>query len=521
MSLGLWAATFIFGVANGLLLRPLPYRDADHLVRIVASHPESRRLNRGLSQVSFENVRALAAVEAAAAYEGRGLNVTIDAEPHRIAGAATSPDLFRVLDVSPAAGRVFSPDESRRGDAVAVVSELLVQRARWTAADAIGRTVAIDGRGHTIVGVMPARFRFPETAQVWIPLTPAPLSNATDGGLAVVARLRGDGFVVALHEQLQIAASTLAEAGHERGWTLQTQSLNPLQAEGLAPLVLTAVGAATLLLLVVSANVAALMLARGVARQAEFGVMVALGASRRRIVLQLLMESAVIAIVAAGFALTLAAWTLDYVPRALPVTELPEWIRFGVDGRVIAFVLVAAVLGAFSTGLIPALQSTAGDVASVIRAGSRTIAGGRATRLQRGLVGVQLLVATVLLIGGGLMLRSYLALANADLGYDPAGVYMLETELPQPRYRDTASAGRFYGALIERLGGSHDVKVAAVAGGPGIRGGTQGAGSFDDVHVLGSGTHRACRAGRHLGRLFRDAQPAADAGPRLPAERAG
>lgn len=484
LTLGLWAATLIFGVANGLLLRPLPYRDGDQLVAITASHVKSQRLNLGLSQLAFENVASLPGVDAAAAYQLRGMNVTIGSEPQRLSGAATMPRLFAVLDVTPVAGRIFSPDELRRDEPVVVISELLVQRANWSSTDAIGRTLTIDGRNHTVVGVLPRRVRFPEIAQIWVPLVLAPATAGAAGSLSVIARITSDSVV--LQEQLRSVAYTIAQAGPEPGWTLQTRSLNPLQSEGLAPLVLTAVFGSALLLFVVSANVAALMLARGVARQAEFGVMVALGASRRRIIVQLLLESAVIAAVASGCALLLTAWTLDYVPSALPVTELPEWIQFGVDGRVVAFTLIAGVLGTFATGLIPALQSTKGDIASVIRSGSRTVAGGSATVLQRCLVGLQLLVATVLLIGGGLLVRSYLALANADLGYDTAGVYMLETELPQTRYAETGNVVSFYAALVERLQASRDVTTAAVAGGTlAGRGGTQGTGSFDDIQLLG------------------------------------
>jgi predicted permease len=157
-----------------------------------------------------------------------------------------------------------------------------------------------------------------------------------------------------------------------------------------------------------------------------------------------------------------------------------------MNGRVLLFTFIAAVLGTLGMGLMPSLQSTTGDLVSCIRTGARTIVGGRATGLQRGLVGVQLLVATVLLTGGGLMLRSYLALAGANPGYDVKGVYMLETELPQARYRASPDAARFYGALVDTLNGAGAVGAAAVAGGTHTgRTGTQGTGSFEDVELPG------------------------------------
>jgi cell division protein FtsX len=202
-----------------------------------------------------------------------------------------------------------------------------------------------------------------------------------DGELAVVARVR-TGQIAAVQGQLQSAAHLLALT-NEAGWTLHTRSLNPLRAEGLAPVLFAAVAGAMLLLIVVTANVAALMLARGIARQAEFGVMMALGATRRRIVLHLLLESAVIVAAAAGFALTLTGWMLAYVPAVLPLAELPEWIRFEMNGRVLLFTFIAAVLGTLGMGLMPSLQSTTGDLVSCIRTGARTIVGGRATRQRR------------------------------------------------------------------------------------------------------------------------------------------
>lgn len=487
MSLGYFSAILIFSLVNGVLLKSVPYKNPTELVGVVASNPATGKLNRKVSLEAFETLRTLPAITAAAHYEARGVNVTIHKQPQRVAGAATTPELFRVLGVEPLAGRLFSMEELGRGDSVAVVSELLIQRSGWTVAEALGRTVTVDGQDRTVVGVMPASFRFPETARVWIPSPLAPRTQAVEGPLAVVARVRA-GHDAALEDEMQTAAQVMARAGHEGGWRFHTRSLNPLRAEGLSSVLFTAVAGAVLLMFVVTANVAALMLARGIRRQAEFGIMAALGASRSRIVLHLLLESAVIAAIAGGIALLLTTWTLTYIPKWLPLNELPEWIRFEVDARVALFAWVAIFLGMLGTGLIPSLQSTRGNVASVIHGDSRSVTGGRATRMQHVLVGAQLLVATVLLIGGGLMLRSYLALAQADLGYDPTGVSMLETELSSTRYPTSADTVRFYEGVIEKLRGSGGVIASAVAGGtPEGRGGTQGTGAFEELELSGAG----------------------------------
>lgn len=486
MALGLWMVALLFAIANGLLLRPLPYPESEDLARVVANNTSKGQFNVGLSWSAYERLRILPAVEASAAFQATGLNISLADQPMRVAGAFVTPSLFNAIGVAPLVGRVFSEDEWRNRHSVVVISEIVVRGAGLQPEDSLGRQFVVNGESRVIVGVMPAHFRFPEIAQAWVPLTPPVLGrDTTNGPLTVVVRVSGENAAT-LREQLQ-TIPTEPTAPSER-WTLIPTSLNPLRSEGVGPLLFAGVLCAMFLLLTVTANVAALMLARGVARQGELAIMSALGASRRQLVLHILTESFILTSIATGVALLLTAWSLQAVPTVLSTTDIPDWVQITLDRRVLLFTLLAAAVGALVMGVLPARASLRSDSLSVTRSNTRTVAGGPAYRLQRVLVGGQLFLATVLLVGGGLLIRSSVALRSADLGYDPSGVYMLETELAGSRWRSADSVPRFYAGVLARLQADRRVRAAAVAGGTTLaRGGTQGTGVFQELRVAETG----------------------------------
>jgi predicted permease len=373
-------------------------------------------------------------------------------EPERLDGAAATHTLFRALGVAPAVGRAFLPEESHPGsDArVALISYGLWQRRFGGDPRAVGRAVSLDGTPHEVVGVMPPGFDFPAQRDVWVPLAPAPTASRGDRRLGVVARLAPGVSVDGAAAGLRALAADLARQHPESnaGWGVTVASFEDwIVSPELRTRVLALLGAVGFLLLMACVNVASLMLARASARQRDITVRAALGAGRGRVARQLLTESLVLALGGAALGIALAVLAVPAL-RETAADSVPRLDGMRVDWRVLAFGVGAAVLTGLLFGAAPAVQSTRADLHGLLRGGARVAAAGRA---RGALIVASVGMATLLLVGAGLIGGSFARLMGVDPGFRADGVLAASVELPSARYADEPRRVAFYGELTRRL----------------------------------------------------------------------
>jgi putative ABC transport system permease protein len=416
LALGIGANTAIFSVVNAVLLRALPYADPDRLVIIgqngYTSAPPANFFDWKRENHVFENMGAA---------EAWTPNLTGIDKPEQVVGLHVTSDVFPVLGVRPAVGRVFVPQEDRAGsDHEVVLSYGLWQRRYSGARDAIGQTLSLNGEAYTIVGVMPKGFRFAPywvtKAEIWAPLA-LNQNDRVRNSLRIFARLKPGVSV----EQAQAEITTIA-AGLEAQYpgtnkNVSVVSLKEKVVGDIRPALLVLLGAVGFVLLIACANVAHMLLARASARQREIAVRAALGASRARIVRQALTESALLSLIGGTAGVLMAIWGL----RALLASAPSEITRFGtiqIDGSVLVFALAVSVLTGLAFGLAPALQSSAINLVETLKEGGRGMSESRG-RMRSLLVASEFALAVVLLAGAGLMIRTFAALQSVDPGFNP------------------------------------------------------------------------------------------------------
>ena len=462
LALGIGATTAIFSVVNGVLLRPLPYPDAG---RVAMIWMDNRRMGLHEDIHSWPNyvdlktqTRSFASMTA---YSEGGYNVTGactsgTCEPQRVPAVRATADLFAVLGVRPLAGRVFrAEEEEQERDAVVVIGHGLWTRMFGADPAAVGRTLRLNGRERTVIGVMPAGFAFPNAeTELWVPLVlPPQLKEGRNSfWLWVVGRLRPGVTLESAQADMTALARRLEEQyPGNRDYGVHLVSL-PQQVVG--PSVRTALwvmlGAVAAVLLIGCANVANLMLSRAAVREREVGVRLALGASRGRLVRQLLTESVLLA--ALGGALGVAlAWAGLRVLTGLAPADIPRLDEVRIDGLVLAVTLVVVVATGILFGLVPALQSSRPDLFEALREGGRGGTAGRVGhRLRRTLAAAQVALVVVLLTGAGLLIRSFLELQQVQLGFRPDHLLTMQLTLPGAKYQQDAQRVAFFDALIER-----------------------------------------------------------------------
>ena len=486
LAIGIGANSAVFSVVNAVLLRPLPYHRPERLVHVFRMQPPVER-----ALVSVPLFRDLAAQQKVfdgfAAHYGITFNVTGAGEPERVVGRCVTAGFFPLFGVTPRRGR-FLQEEDDRADSprVAVISHGLWQR-RFGGAEVVGQTMVLNGAPVTIVGVAPPQFRFPPEVEVW---TPARLAGETrgrgDNFLRMAARLAGGVDGAQATAQLDQIAAALARQypGNHAQLRLLVSPMLEEQVRNVRRalwILLAAVGA---VLLIACANVASLLLARSLVRQREFAVRAALGASGWRIARQLLTESWLLGLASGAAGILLAAWGLEALVALAPPT-LPRDADVGVDGRVLAFTLVASLLTGTVFGLAPAWQIARARSSETLKEGARTIAGTRRqAALRRALVVGEVALAVVLLVGAGLLIGSMRRLLAVDPGFETT--HLLTAELAYPRRLAPAPVGEAQQQeLVQRTRRERTELVrrveAAVAALPGV----QGVGLINDLPVTG------------------------------------
>ena len=455
LALGIGANTAIFSFANGILLRPLPYPQSDRLAVL-----DETALKRGIESMSVSYPNFLDWREQNTVFQDIGLHfgthrfsLSGAGEPVEINGSRITQGLFEILRVSPILGRAFTADEDRpQQDAVVILGYDLWQKNFSGDPNILGQKLVLSNRPRTIVGVMPRGFRFPEVSELWVPMALTPqMFTRTDHGLNAIARLKdGVTFEEAQAEMHNIAARIEQQNPvTNEGLGVKVMSLHENLAGDYREALLILLGVVGCVLLVACVNVANLMLARATARQKEFALRAALGASRWRIVRQLLIESLLLAMVGGAIGFALSLWALNLLLRAIP-GQLPFWMNFTIDLRVLAFTLGITLLTGLIFGAVPALQTSRVDLNDTLKEGGRGAIGFRG-RSRSLLVVTEIALSLVLLVGAGLMIQSFLRLRQVNIGLDAKNVFTATVALPRAKYTEDEQRITFFKQLLEQV----------------------------------------------------------------------
>jgi predicted permease len=455
----------VFSIFNGLFLRPLPYPDSDRLVMVHDSYPKIGLDNPGTSIPDYlERREQASSLENLAIFMEEPRTLAGDGTPERVLIARASPSLFDVLRVGPAIGRSFTTGEATLdNDRVAVLSYRLWNTRFGARPEIIGKDIRLDGESFRVIGVMPEGFGFPDRdIDAWIPFafTEQQMSDAARGFQfsESVGRLRPGATIEGLNAELKAIVRRNVEQGRlsadaieVAGFTGRAQSLRELRVGNLEQMLFVLQGIVLAVLLIACANVANFQLARVAARRRELAVRAALGAGARRLVRLVLVESLAIAVVGAVAGLVLALGGLELV-RALGLDRANDGFEFTLDPTVLLFTLGATVAAALVSGLPPVIALLREDLTRAVHEAGRQSGGGRgANTLRSALVVVQIGVSIALLVGAGLLTKSFYALQSEGPGFNAGGVWTAQIALPRTRYPAPESWARFQGQALAEL----------------------------------------------------------------------
>jgi putative ABC transport system permease protein len=480
LALGVGANTAIFSVVDAVLLRPLPYPEPERLVMLWTSMKAQGIPQSGSAMPDFREWR-----DQSRSFEGLGafyygdFNLAGDGgEPERAQGARVTANLFDVLGIRPTVGRNFLSEEEQYGSHhVALLSYGLWQRRYAADPQIVGRGISLGGQTYTVVGVMPkgtAFFDNQPAVDLWVPISFAPGDNQNTRNnyfVNVVGRLK-TGVTI---EQAQADVSTVAgrlraEGKESESFDGAVVSLREQIVGDARRALLVLLGAVSFVLLVACVNVANLLLARAAAREKELAIRASLGASRLRLVRQLLLESLPLGLLGGGCGLLLAAWGVSALETLLPAS-LPRHNAIEIDARVLVFTAAVSLLTTVVFGLLPAFQAARSDLQVALNEGGRGgTTGRRQSRLRGLLVSAEMALAVVLLIGAGLMIQSFVKLRRVDTGFDAHNVLTMRIPLPVAKYpapqnlnSPPPAALNFYEQLLERLKTTPGVRAAGVS----------------------------------------------------------
>ncbi len=469
LALGIGANTAMFTVVHGVLLQPLPYPRADRLVMLWenVNLPSYKNGQNAVAAGNFGDWKTQNTVfDAMAAVGGRSWSLTGDSEPMRVDGEAVSSALFHVLQVEPALGRAFTPDDDKPGAARVVILGHGFWTERFGADPNIAdRTIRLNDTPYSVVGVMPRGFYFPDPGdQLFVPLALTPEQIATHDGhsLQVVGRLKPHVSIDQARADLERVATWMTEQ-HPSTNTAVGVTLIPLHEQVVGDVrtaLLVLLGVVGLLLLMVCANIGSLLLSRASARSREFAVRKAIGAARGRLVRQLLTESTLLAVAGGALGLALAFAGVSAV-RALAPSGLPRAGAIELNVTVAIFNFAVAVIAGLICGVAPALQSRRGDLQETLKADTRGSARPSGLRMRSLLIVVETALGVVVLVGAGLLLRSFVELERVPLGFRPENILTFRASLPASRYGTADKRTSFYQQLSEKLGALPGARSAA------------------------------------------------------------
>lgn len=476
LSLGIGVNTAMFAMINGILLRPLAYRDPARLVFVWEKSPDFDR-----TQVSLPTWRdwsgRCAAFERLAAVQRASMVLTGGDDPQRIPVGGVSAAFFPLLGVQAAVGRLFSAEADAPGaTAVVVLGHGFWQRRFGGDPGIIGQPVTLDDRPYVVAGVLPADFRFTPAFDAFVPLVSiAPEESRTARSLMVIGRLAANVSIEQARGELEVMASNLGRNHPEsnRGWGVVIDPMQEYLFRGPRNDLPILMGAAFFVLLIGCSNVAGLLLAKGAARTHEMALRSALGASRFRLVRQLLSETAVLALAAGGGGLLLASWAVALIQQMIPPELLLNDSPFPIDARVLLFVVFISLAIGVIFGLWPAWAGSKASVHEVMKqSGDRTGSGLALRRAGGVLVTAEIALSVVLLAGSGLMVRALGRVSLADGGLDPERLVVAQMSLPQARYGAAEQRNLFLGRVFERVEALPGARAAALTSALPFRGGS-------------------------------------------------
>ncbi len=490
MALGIGANTAIFSIVNKVLIEPLPYRDADRIVQIWHTPPQSSFPGMSTFAISPANFldwqKQSRLFDKMAIYTGAGVDITGAGKPESITASPVSTDFFSALGVQPIHGRVFSPDENNPGqNHVVVLSYKFWQTHYANDPGAVGKTINLDGDPYTIVGVMGPAMNKPGFARIWVPvaLTPAAAAVRNNHNYLAVGRLKPGVTVEQAQAEMNTISQRLEQAypAEDKGWGVVIHPLRDETVGDIRPALLMMLGAVAFVLLIACANVANLLLARTFSRRKEIAIRTAMGALRSRIIQQLLGESVLISIIGGALGLLAAHFGIQLLLK-LFANQLPQLGDIGLSAPVLAFTFVLSIATGVLAGLLPALNMTKGDVNTALKQGlGRTdaVSGSSATR--SALVVVEVALSLVLLIGAGLMVRSLWKLQTIDPGFDQHNVLTMNVKVNKKLFASATEESQFFDQVLSR--------IRAL---PGV----ESAGAIDDLPLNGGSNQPVAVEGR-------------------------
>ncbi|MCA1642075.1 MAG: ABC transporter permease [Acidobacteria bacterium] len=459
LALGIGANSAIFSVVNGVLLRPLPYQNPERLVwvggnirggtpRASVSPPDF--LDYRAQSSSFEEFAASTSVPFPLNLTGGG------GEPERLTGSVVTTNYFRAFGVKPLLGRTFNPEEEQTASSapVVVLSYGLWQRRFGADPNVVGKSVTIDGKSATVVGVTPQSFQYPAGTEIWAPLSfdNPEMKVRRAHFLRPIGLLKPGVTVAQAQAETDVIARRLEQQYPDSNtrWSLNLLPLQEQVVGNVRTSLWVLLGAVGFVLLIACANVANLMLARATARHKEIAIRTALGASRGRVVRQLLTESVLLSLLGGALGVILAVWSVDALV-SFAEGNVPRAAEIRIDSRVLGFTFAVSVLTGAIFGLFPALRASKPDLNEVLKEGGRSSTSVRHNRVRSSLVVAEVALALMLLVGAGLLIRSFVGLQHVNPGFDPRGVLATRISLSRAKYAKPEQGAAFFDQLLQRV----------------------------------------------------------------------
>jgi putative ABC transport system permease protein len=469
LSVGIGLNANIYGAVYMAFQRPLPFSDPDHVVSV-----ELRQAKRGFNSnaMGWQQYKDLreksASLSEMAGISFRSISLTDGEEPVRLQGELVTWNLFPMLGVAPVVGRQFRQDDDKLGAPdVIMLGHGIWERRFGADSGVVGKVISVNGVPHTVVGVMPRGFMFPEQQEAWVPMAPRVEGRPGDiWDVQVFGRLKPGVAVASATQELTTLSDKLAEVRPKDlgDWRAAATPLRDAFIDPDTRLVIAAMmGAVTFVLLIACANVANLLLARATTRSREIAVRIALGAGRGRIVRQLLTESTLLALMATPIGIGISFWLMDLILASIPDGDMPYYFVFEINGQVLAYTVVVAIITGIVFGLAPALQSVRGDLHSSLKEGGRgSASGGTRQKLRSVFATAQVALSMVLLVGAALFVRSFLNLQTRSFGINSANLLTMRVYFPGLRYDSATALAMRVEDIVQRVEGLPGV-VAATA----------------------------------------------------------
>ena len=471
LALAIGATTAVFSIVNGVLLKPLPFRDPDAVVRVGSTGKDGKLVQMSVPDFIDYRDQSRSFVGMAQVWDRNSANLSVSgAEPVRLNSAAVGARFFDLLGVRMQLGRGFFAGEDVTGAKHVVVLSDRLWRSTFSAdPGVVGRAVSLNGEDYTVIGVAPASLTYPSKPDIWVPFAfESWMSDPSNRGahfMSAIARIRPGVTMESADRELRALGSRLAKEYPRTNVNFSggIESLKKSLVGDVRPVLLTMFGAVAFVLLIACANVANLLLVRAASRETEIAVRTALGAGRGRIVQQLVTESVLLALLGAIIGAAIAAWVVDAVvafgPRGLPRLE-----DIAVDQRVLGFSAAIAIVTGVAFGLVPALHASAGELGQMLKEGARGTSSRRSTRRTRSaLVVGEMALALVLLVGAGLLIRSFSNLLRVNPGFHPQNVVTFDVSLPSVKYPHDRDIRHFAEMVRDRLSGLPGTRSVAVA----------------------------------------------------------